>query len=82
MVMGCRAAGNSNMVASLVVRFENNVLLSVRAEREEQGVMTRHSGHYVEEEQRSYSLSEPAIMIGYFRNEPPDRAPGGRRRWR
>ncbi|UCH97316.1 MAG: hypothetical protein JSV88_10810, partial [Candidatus Aminicenantes bacterium] len=29
---------------SLVVRSKNNVSLSVRAEREEQGVMTRHSG--------------------------------------
>ena len=28
--------------ADLVVHSENNVLLSVRAEREEQGVMTRH----------------------------------------
>jgi hypothetical protein len=30
-------------VMHLVVRSENNMSLAVRAEREEQGVMTRHS---------------------------------------
>jgi hypothetical protein len=61
------------MHSNLVVRSENKVPLAVRAEREEQGVMTRHSGNYVEEEQRSYSRSEPAIMIGYYWNEPQGR---------
>ncbi|UCH97855.1 MAG: hypothetical protein JSV88_13650, partial [Candidatus Aminicenantes bacterium] len=40
----CHSFSELTAIQQLVVRSENNVSLAVRAEREEQGVMTRHSG--------------------------------------